>query len=40
MREHLEIYAAIKGVKTDLKAALVTKQIKEMDLVDFEGVQA
>ena len=36
MREHLEIYAAVKGVRASLLDALVHKQIKEMDLADFE----
>jgi ATP-binding cassette subfamily A (ABC1) protein 3 len=38
VREHLEIYAAIKGVRRDLLEALVQKQIREMDLLDFEHV--
>jgi ABC-type multidrug transport system ATPase subunit len=35
VKEHLEIYAAIKGVRRDLFAKLVEKQLKEMDLTSF-----
>lgn len=31
-REHLELYASIKGIPKDLREALVTKKIKEMGL--------
>ena len=37
---HLEFYASIKGVRSDLKAELIAKQIKEMDLVNFTHVNA
>jgi len=40
VREHLEIYAVIKGVRQDIRAELVTKQISDMDLTDFENVHA
>lgn len=40
VREHLEIYAVIKGVKSDIRAELVAKQISDMDLNDFENVHA
>jgi ATP-binding cassette subfamily A (ABC1) protein 3 len=40
VREHLWFYATIKGVRSDLKADLVTRQIRELDLVQYEHVQA
>lgn len=38
VREHLAFYATIKGVRRDLKSELIDKQIKEMDLVDYQHV--
>ncbi|KAL4489354.1 hypothetical protein ABPG72_019009 [Tetrahymena utriculariae] len=35
-REHLEMYALIKGIPIDMREKLVAKKIKEMDLTDFE----
>ncbi len=40
VRQHLDFYAEIKGVRPDYKAELVDKQIKEMDLNDFAHVNA
>ena len=36
----MEFYASIKGVRSDYKAELIAKQIKEMDLGDFTHVNA
>ena len=38
--QHLDFYASIKGVRSDYKAELIQKQIKEMDLTDFTNVNA
>jgi ABC-type multidrug transport system ATPase subunit len=38
--QHLDFYASIKGVRSDYKQELIAKQIKEMDLTDFENVNA
>ena len=38
--QHLDFYASIKGVRSDYKAELIMKQIKEMDLGDFTHVNA
>ncbi|EAR99563.1 ABC transporter family protein (macronuclear) [Tetrahymena thermophila SB210] len=35
-REHLELYAAIKGIPYELREGLVAKKIKEMGLSEFE----
>ncbi|EAR97153.2 ABC transporter family protein (macronuclear) [Tetrahymena thermophila SB210] len=35
-REHLELYAAIKGIPKDLRDRLITQKIKELDLTEFE----
>lgn len=40
VREHLEIYASIKGIKKELKKSVIDRQIKEMDLQDFEHAKA
>jgi ATP-binding cassette subfamily A (ABC1) protein 3 len=39
-REHLNLYAAIKGIPTELRARLVDKKLQEMDLIQFEGILA
>lgn len=39
-REHLNLYAAIKGIPTNIRKELVDKKIKEMDLEKFEHVPA
>ncbi|KAL4488936.1 hypothetical protein ABPG72_005723 [Tetrahymena utriculariae] len=35
-REHLELYAAIKGIPKDLRDRLITQKIKELDLTEQE----
>ena len=40
VREHLELYSDIKGIPSDQKKALIDKKVKEMQLSDFEVVQA
>ncbi|EAR86885.2 ABC transporter family protein (macronuclear) [Tetrahymena thermophila SB210] len=35
--EHLELYAAIKGIPYDLRKPLIKQKIQEMDLIDFEN---
>ena len=39
-REHLNLYAAIKGIPNELRARLVEKKLQEMDLIQFEGILA
>jgi len=36
-REHLELYAALKGIPKGLRDGLVAKKIKEMGLSEFEN---
>jgi ATP-binding cassette subfamily A (ABC1) protein 3 len=38
--EHLQIYAALKCIRQDIRAALITKSIKEMDLEDYTNIRA
>lgn len=38
--EHLQIYAALKGIKASLRQALIDKQIVDMDLVDYVNIRA
>lgn len=38
--EHLQIYAAFKGIKTNLRERLIQKQIREMDLESYANVRA
>merc|ERR1711881_63192 len=38
--EHLQIYAALKGVKTTLRQRLVEKAIADMDLTDYTHIRA
>jgi len=40
VREHLEFYASMKGVRGDLREELVEKQVKEMDLTAYAHVNA
>ncbi|TNV87329.1 hypothetical protein FGO68_gene5519 [Halteria grandinella] len=40
VREHLEFYAAIKGVVSRLRTRLIQKQLEDMDLLEFESVYA
>jgi ATP-binding cassette, subfamily A (ABC1), member 3 len=39
-REHLNLYAAIKGIPVHLRDGLVQKKLVEMDLIKFEGILA
>jgi len=39
-REHLNLYAAIKGIPNNLRKRLVEKRLIEMDLIQFEGILA
>lgn len=39
-REHLELYAAIKGIPKERREALVEKKLKEMNLKEFENIPA
>jgi|TARA_B110000285_G_scaffold227470_1_gene288850 ATP-binding cassette, subfamily A (ABC1), member 3 len=36
--EHLQIYAALKGVKKSLRERMVEKAIREMDLEDYRNI--
>ena len=38
--QHLNFYACIKGVRSDLREELIAKQIREMDLTEFANVDA
>ena len=40
VREHLEFYAIIKGILAEYRERIIEKQIEEMDLRDFENVNA
>lgn len=40
VKEHLEFYAVIKGVKLELRVELVQRQIRELDLVKYTNVHA
>ena len=40
VREHLALYADIKGVLPRVKETIVTKQIEEMNLKEYEFVDA
>lgn len=39
-REHLELYAAIKGIRSDLREKLIKEKLKQLNLMKFEHVQA
>lgn len=39
-REHLNLYAAIKGIPVHLREGLVEKKLVEMDLKKFDGILA
>jgi ATP-binding cassette, subfamily A (ABC1), member 3 len=39
-REHLDLYAAIKGIPKDKREQLISKKIKEMNLTVFENIPA
>lgn len=40
VREHLEIYAALKGIKVELVDRLIEKAIKDMDLESYTRIRA
>lgn len=40
VRQHLDFYARIKGIRDELRDELIEKQIKEMDLADYTHAQA
>ena len=40
VRQHLEFYARIKGIREDFRDDLIEKQIKDMDLTDYINVHA
>jgi len=40
VKEHLEIYAALKGIKSNVRARLIDKAIRDMDLTDYTNIRA
>lgn len=40
VKEHLEIYAALKGIKAIYRERLIEKAIKEMDLESYIHIRA
>lgn len=40
VREHLEIYACFKGIKSDVRSIMIKKSIVDMDLTDYENIRA
>jgi len=40
VKEHLQTYSALKGIKTSLRKQMVDKAIKDMDLEDYTNVRA
>lgn len=40
VKEHLEIYAALKCIKSDFRTRLIDKAIKDMDLTDYINIRA
>ena len=38
--EHLEIYAALKAIKTEVRAPMIKKAIIDMDLTDYVNIHA
>ena len=40
VKQHLDFYATIKGVRSDYRDELVQKQLKEMDLTGYSNVNA
>jgi len=38
--EHIEIYAALKGIKADIRVKLIEKSLKEMDLESYRDIRA
>jgi len=39
-KEHLELYADIKGIPKNLRDKFVTKLIKEMELSEYQDISA
>lgn len=39
-RQHLELYAAIKGIPYHMREKLITEKLKQLNLTKFEHVQA
>ena len=39
-REHLELYAAIKGIPVNMREKLISDKIKQLNLTKYENVQA
>jgi len=40
VKEHLEIYADLKGIKAKVKGELIQKAIRDMDLTDYINIRA
>jgi ATP-binding cassette subfamily A (ABC1) protein 3 len=40
VREHLEIYAALKGIKAEYREDLINKAVTDMDLTDYTNIRA
>ena len=40
MREHLETYACLKGILSDIRSKMINKAIVDMDLTDYENIRA
>ena len=40
MREHLETYACLKGILSDIRSKMINKAIIDMDLTDYENIRA
>ncbi len=38
VKEHIEIYSTLKGIKSNIRERLIEKVIEEMDLKEFENV--
>jgi ATP-binding cassette subfamily A (ABC1) protein 3 len=40
VKEHLEIYASLKGIKPSLKPRMIQRSMEEMDLLDYVDIRA
>lgn len=40
VREHLELYASLKGIKKDLRESVVMKLMVDMGILEYEHVQS
>ena len=40
VREHLELFAEIRGLPPSMSKELVTKQLKDLDLMEYEAAEA